>query len=131
MGAHFGHPFLHVLLGRGLTSFNQVVDAEQNQRSDEGHEKSRRLIFIVVTNEAAKKSSKKRACYTDEHRDKNTARLFAWNDELGDCSDNKTNESRPQQMKHSVFLRIYFPGSPDKVAIDARRILLPVLDARK
>ena len=37
----------------------------------------------------------------EEHGDPDSPGVFAGNDELGDCADDKTDESRPKQDAHS------------------------------
>ena len=73
-----------------------MINREQNQRSDQGHKESGGLAGLIVTDRAADPSSEERACDADEHRDEDSARIFAGHDEFGECADNKTDNSRPK-----------------------------------
>ena len=83
-----------------LAAFDQMVDAEQNQRADKRHEKACGLVRLIVPDGAADPRSQKGTRDTNEHGDEDAARFFAGNDEFGKGTDNKTNNCRPQQMKH-------------------------------
>src|SRR5665213_4266936 len=83
-----------------LAAFNQMVDAEQDQRSDKRHEEASGLVRLIVTDGAANPGTQKSARDADEHSDKDAARLLAGYDQFGKRTDNKTNNCRPQQMKH-------------------------------
>lgn len=83
-----------------LAAFDQMVDAEQNQRADKRHKKACGLVRLIVTDSATYPRSQKGARDADEHGDKDAARFFTGNDEFGKRTDHKTNNRRPQQMKH-------------------------------
>jgi hypothetical protein len=57
---------------------------------------------------APQEGSQKRTGNANEHRNEDSARLFAWNDEFGECAYDEANQSGPEQMKHSCFLRVPF-----------------------
>jgi len=102
-----------------------MVDAKQNERTDERHEETRRLPWLVVPNGATDPRSEKGAGDADEHGDEDSAWLFAWNDELSERTYNKTNDCRPKQMKHRS--PPLFTGEPVKIPFGAESIL-PVSD---
>jgi hypothetical protein len=100
-------------LGFCLTALDQVIDAKQDESSDEGHEEAGGLVWLIVADGATKECSQKRAGDADEHGNEDAAGFFAGNNELGECADNQTDESRPKQMKHICSSVLVFPGLPD------------------
>lgn len=76
-------------IGSGsLATFDQMVDPEQDKRTDKRHEETGRLSRLVMANGAANPGSEKGTRDTNEHGDKDSARLFAGNDELRKCPNN-------------------------------------------
>jgi hypothetical protein len=117
-------------LGGGLTALEQVVDAKQDESPNQRHEEARGLIRLIVADKTAEPGPEKRTGDANEHRNEDAARVSSWNDEFGDCTDNKTDKSRPQQMKHSRSSVLVFPGSPGTSRVMGKRILLLEIDAR-
>src|SRR5580704_7408228 len=102
--------YIDCQLGFCLSTLDQMVDAQQDESSDERHEEARGLVGLIVTNGATKECSQKRAGDADEHGNEDAAGFFAGNNELGECADNKTDESRPKQMKHICSSVLFFRG---------------------
>src|SRR6266404_4186813 len=111
-----------------LLALDQVVDAEQNERSDEGHEEAGGLAGLVVADCTTKEGPDKRTCNADEHRNPDAAGVFAWNDEFCNRADDKTDEGRPKQTEHSCSSVLAFRGCRKPLNLMGKRILLPLAD---
>ena len=113
----------------GLTALDQVVDAEQNESSHERHKESCGLVGLIVANETAEICPQEGAGYAYKHRDKDATWLFTWDDEFGDGADNKTDKSRPKQMKHGCSSVFVFSGITGSDSIVGESILQLEIDA--
>src|SRR6202453_5020123 len=78
-----------------------MVDAEQNQSSNQRHDEACRLVRLIVADGATEKGSQKSAGDTNEHGNEDTAGLFTRHDELGDRAYDKADDSCPKKMKHN------------------------------
>src|ERR1700721_3354665 len=78
-----------------------MVDAEQNQSSNQRHDEACRLVRLIVADGATEKGSQKSAGDTNEHGNEDTAGLFTRHDELGDRAYDKADDSCPKKMKNN------------------------------
>src|ERR1700677_4377350 len=90
-----------------------MVDAEQNQSSNQRHDEACRLVRLIVADGATEKVSQKSTGDTNEHGNEDATGLFTRHDELGDRAYDETDESCPKKMKHNSSSVLFLPGSPD------------------
>src|SRR5260370_20368250 len=108
--------YLACWLGCCSSALDQVVDAKQDESSDEGHEEAGGLTRLVVAHCAAKKGPEKGTGDAEKHGDPDAAGIFPWNDEFGNRADDKTDESRPKQTKHCCSSVLVFRGCRIRLA---------------
>jgi hypothetical protein len=90
-----------------------MIDAEQDESSEEGHEEACGLTRFVVAYGASKEGSEKRTGNADQHSNEDAAGIFPWHDELGNRTHDKTYKGRPKQTQHICSSVLSFPGLPD------------------
>src|ERR1700677_4946458 len=90
-----------------------MVDAVQNQSSNQRHDEACGLVWLIVADGAPEEGSQKSTGNTDEHRNEDAPGLLTRDDEFGDRAYDETDESCPKKMKHNSSSVLFLPGSPD------------------
>ena len=82
-------------LGSRGASADQVIDAQEDDGSDQGHDESRGLSFLIKSDGATEPGSDQGSGDADEDGDDESARIFARHDEFGEGSDDESNQNHP------------------------------------
>lgn len=82
-------------LGSRGASADEVIDAQEEDGSDQGHDESRRLTFLIQSEGATQPGSYQRSGNADEDSDDDPTRIFAGHDQLRQSSDDETNQNYP------------------------------------
>jgi len=82
-------------LGSRWASADQVIDTQEDNGSDQGHDESRRLSFLIQSDGTTHPGSYQRSGNADEDGDDDPTRIFAGHDQLRQSSDDETNQNYP------------------------------------
>lgn len=86
-----------------LAPLEEVIDRQQDDGADQRHDETCCLALLVVSNKSPEKRSEKGSCNSDDHGYQNPAGILSGHDELGERTDDKTDDGGPKQAKHKLL----------------------------